>query len=806
MADPSAGTQSDAYLWNSDGSSRMTHTNPNGTVKTYRDRFGRITLTERPGEYNTTYTYDSYGRLSTEQSTNGTGKEYTYDSLDRISSVKESAPDGKWLKKDYTYGAGSVISSITYISQADTITTETYNYANGFNTGITITGGTVVWNLTTENELGQPTRITTGTITRDYEYDDFGLPEYRSMDNGGVQEFIYSFSPQTGNLIERADFSHDTSEYFSYDNLNRLTSIDDRQITYASNGNILSMTGVGSMSYGDSQHPYQITSLTPSQNGLVPTRQQNVSYTSYNRPALLTEGGRSAAFTYNADGDRVKMNVSDNTGNVLTRYYLGGQYECDLTTSGTKERLYLGGDAYSATMVYQRENSGSWTAYNIGRDYLGSITHIATTNGTLVAEYSYDPWGRLRNPATLQIYTPGSEPELFLGRGFTGHEHLTWFGLINMNARLYDPLLGRFLSPDPYVQAPDFTQNFNRYSYALNNPLRYSDESGEMFFSAALLTAIGISATLGGISGWAIGKANNAHGWTMFGYIAGGACIGAIATLASAGVSAIGGAAWFAGATAGAIGGAGFRGLSTNWNTNAMIDGAWKGAVSGFIGGGISSAIGGGWGAFFGGCFSSAINSSLNGATANQAAISALFGGALSIGNYELLSYVAYNEANLHINGYKISYNQFKVMQADYQQSRFWRKEYGGILTNNGGVVQVSNNNRHSLSVQFTNRDILAAEKDGGILSSYHTHWAEPGVEYQVNDFNDIVYSGEPVTTTNGPSPGDINGIANYFLGNQILIDRSSFYYYDSSSIPGNVSSTNVFIQRFFNYYSWFVF
>ena len=134
--------------------------------------------------------------------------------------------------------------------------------------------------------------------------------------------------------------------------------------------------------------------------------------------------------------------------------------------------------AHSTVSAIQKVNNGSWTAYNIGRDYLGSITHIATSSGTLVAEYSYDPWGRLRNPATQAIYTPGTEPALFLGRGYTGHEHLTWFGLINMNARLYDPLLGRFLSPDPYVQAPDFTQNFNRYSYALYNPLKYTDYSG----------------------------------------------------------------------------------------------------------------------------------------------------------------------------------------------------------------------------------------------------------------------------------------------------------------------------------------
>ena len=63
--------------------------------------------------------------------------------------------------------------------------------------------------------------------------------------------------------------------------------------------------------------------------------------------------------------------------------------------------------------------------------------------------------------------------------GYTGHEHLPGFGLINCNARLYDPALGRFLMPDPLIQNPASTQNFNRYSYCLNNPLKYTDESGE---------------------------------------------------------------------------------------------------------------------------------------------------------------------------------------------------------------------------------------------------------------------------------------------------------------------------------------
>jgi RHS repeat-associated protein len=105
----------------------------------------------------------------------------------------------------------------------------------------------------------------------------------------------------------------------------------------------------------------------------------------------------------------------------------------------------------------------------------------AVVYSSLTQELSYDPWGRLR-PNTQVAYAPDTEPILFLSRGYTCHEHLAVFGLINMNARLYDAALGRFLSPDPYVQAPDFSQNFNRYSYCVNNPLKYSDQSGEFFF------------------------------------------------------------------------------------------------------------------------------------------------------------------------------------------------------------------------------------------------------------------------------------------------------------------------------------
>ncbi|MDE7128200.1 MAG: hypothetical protein K2O58_09990 [Bacteroidales bacterium] len=484
VSDPSVGTYTDSLVWNADGSSVVVRTNPNGKVITYFDKHGRTTKVERPGEYNTIFSYDGHGHLIREESTNGTGREIEYDIYGRIRSMKEIVPDGKWLKKTFVYGAGNLLNTVSYESQSGKITAEVYGYSNGHNTDITLSDGTIVKHLVSENDLGQPTAITTGDVLREYGYSSFGLPTYRRMDGGDLQDFQYAFDANTGNLLMRQDDMRGLTESFGYDQMNRLVSMSGRGIEYQANGNISSIDGVGTMAYSILSRPYQITQLTPVSDDAVPNRTQRISYTCYSRPSILQEGGRSAAFTYNGDGDRVKMYVADGAASRLTRYYIGGQYELDLKGGVSKERLYLGGDAYSSTMVLERTAGGAWTPYNIGRDYLGNITHIATLDGGLVAEYSYDPWGRLRDPETQEIYRPGEEPELFLGRGYTGHEHLPWFGLINMNARLYDPLLGRFLSPDPYVQMPDFTQNFNRYSYCLNNPLAYVDESGEIFGTA----------------------------------------------------------------------------------------------------------------------------------------------------------------------------------------------------------------------------------------------------------------------------------------------------------------------------------
>ncbi len=483
--DPSAGLQTFAY--NSAGYlSTQVDANGEQTNMTY-DNYGRITQKSCP-EFATTYGYDSHGQLTSETTNNGTSIIYTYDNLRRISSARENTPDGKWLQKSYSYVQGN-IQSVAYAAQSGSIVTENYYYANGHPTEIKLNEQTSIWKLNTENDMGMPTKATTGSVIRNYGYNTYGLPTFRKAEAQGslFLEYAYSFNEQTGNLYYRDNNIYGTMEDFGYGTMNRLTGIYcwnnydhiDYTVSYDVKGNITNHSQVGAFGYNYPGKPYAVTDVDLYGND-IPQCDQTVTYTSFMRPATISENGYAAQFTYNGSGGRVRMRITDlgSQSVQFTRYYVGGQYETDVTPTTTTERLYLDGDAYSSPSVLIKNGAGNWNIYYICRDYLGSITHVTDASGTVVQEMEYDAWGRLRNPATQVIYAPGSEPALFLGRGYTGHEHLPWFGLINMNARLYDPALGRFLSPDPYVQAPDFTQNFNRYSYALNNPFKYIDPNG----------------------------------------------------------------------------------------------------------------------------------------------------------------------------------------------------------------------------------------------------------------------------------------------------------------------------------------
>ena len=107
----------------------------------------------------------------------------------------------------------------------------------------------------------------------------------------------------------------------------------------------------------------------------------------------------------------------------------------------------------------------SESLYFLLTDHLGSWNKVMRQNKTIVQQTHFDPWGNRMSYTSWS--TPQTQTSFSFHRGFTGHEHYDRFKVVNANARLYDPVIGRFFSPDPFVQAPDFTQNFKIKTYKL---------------------------------------------------------------------------------------------------------------------------------------------------------------------------------------------------------------------------------------------------------------------------------------------------------------------------------------------------
>ena len=152
--------------------------------------------------------------------------------------------------------------------------------------------------------------------------------------------------------------------------------------------------------------------------------------------------------------------------------------EKETDSFGAERNLHYicGANGLAAIYVTTADKDTMYYAYT---DYQHNLLALTDAAGKPYERYSYDPWGNRRSATdwtvsdTLQSH--------IVDRGYTLHEHLGEFGLINMNGRMYDPKLACFLSPDPYIQSPETWLNHNRYAYCLGNPLKYTDPSGKRY-------------------------------------------------------------------------------------------------------------------------------------------------------------------------------------------------------------------------------------------------------------------------------------------------------------------------------------
>lgn len=443
-------------------------------------------------------------------------QEFQYDTLSRLSRRSTQVLDQAPFVFKYQYDAFSRPESVTYPSGF--AVKAQYN-GLGYRTGIvSANSSSEYWTATEMDVFGQikEEHFGNGLTTRRTFNDTTGFLESLETKSGRKVFQSHSYSHDTnGNLRSREAVigGQKIIEKFRYDVLDRLTNSTTTNLAsgtrsldvqYDELGNITYKQGVSDVdgyTYGSSR-PNAVTKVVlngsttnyeyDANGSVIKSGQRDLAYNNFNKPIYIKESNKVSEFRYGPTGMRFYQEYQAN-GEVKrkTFYASSGLYEktIDYVKGEIKEKSYVAG---LLMHIQTRPLVGVAIKQNLHylhKDILGSTEVITDAFGKRVQQLAYAPFGDRRNPdwtdkdAVLQATLADLGFDL-TPRGYTDHEHLDEFSLIHMNGRVYDPVIGRFLSPDPFVQAPGFSQSFNRYSYALNNPMSAIDPSGYNSYSS----------------------------------------------------------------------------------------------------------------------------------------------------------------------------------------------------------------------------------------------------------------------------------------------------------------------------------
>jgi len=497
----------------------QTSGNRAGRSFTY-DEFGQVTQVDEciDGEtFSTNYQYDDFGRqgVVTYPAVDNSrlAVEYHYTKLGFLQYVAD-ASDHKpyWVAKSMN-AAGQVVDE------------QTRNGVETVSTRNPLTGW--LMDATTTAVADNNTLVQKWTNT----YDEVGnlLSRSRSQPTNiadSVETFDYDLLDRlTRSEVKIPSENYDFAEIYQYDMLGDLVRKGDKIYSYAGcGGHPHAVCQVGNTKYVyDGNGNMTNASLPEVGTGkLIKYNSANKVTSITNTPSVSNAATiNTVAFIYGADANRVVQSVGTALdGETARTVYVGmggtGKSLYERTTHGTAvdhvHFLYAGGahggNAFALRVQTTTIDPGSNgdNAPPVMRyqhfDHLGSVTASTDENGRVVGALGgaattvlgYDAWGARRSPDGRPAATP---LDLQPGhREFTGHETIPSLGLVNMNGRVYDPELGRFLSPDPSVQSAADLQSYNRYAYARNNPLRYTDPTGYFLggvFDTIVNVAIGIA-------------------------------------------------------------------------------------------------------------------------------------------------------------------------------------------------------------------------------------------------------------------------------------------------------------------------
>ena len=484
--------------------------------------------------------YDKYGRVVA-ASEESFGKKYerknvVYDPIGRVHSYEKSlTSSGKTTH---------VVIENVYDSWSGTM----YQLKDK-------SSGKVLWELEELTAKGKVLKAKLGgtSIQNTYDANDFlSSVSHSSKKKSNLLHLSYSFNAIKNELNHRStggDFN--IIENFVYDDNNRLINWTNPRTgelhhnIYDKQGRIIENDQLGKIKFENKDKVYQPTGMSLNEKGAELLKNnliQKIEYNENNDPVFIDGVKGDVRFEYGLTAMRQMMtfggeflseNASQNetSHGKFTRFYSeDGSFEVTLDHQSGKEKhiLYIGGNPYESEIIFVKDFKEEKGSYKfLHKDYLGSILAISDEEGNKLEQRHYDAWGNLTH---LQIGNGEviTDPEqiakakLLLDRGYTSHEHLWEVGIIHMNGRLYDPLLRRFLNADENIQDPHNTQNYNKYGYVMNNPLMYSDPSGEffqfLFIGPLLMKAIIIGAAVG-LASYTIGLAvtGNLHQWNIGG-------------------------------------------------------------------------------------------------------------------------------------------------------------------------------------------------------------------------------------------------------------------------------------------------
>ena len=458
------------------------------------DHYGRPAQTDfviKGNSYSTRSEYNDKGQLNRQHYPSNNGTFYV--------NFYYNANHYLYLQKD---SSNRRLRNITAMDALGNITHQTFgngtSEVRGFN-----------------NRTGRISHIDLAKGSRDIHKLSYG-----SFDAKGNVEFrAHSYYNNAGG--QTLSFS----ETFTYDTLNRINTRDlsvgsgsltgysyDEQYRYDGFGNIKSRKGYSGGSYSVNLASYDYLQ-TGSANRLNSATVDGKNYSKFNYDAngnIKSDGRRT--FTYNAFDKASRIQAgsqyTDYKYNHIRAVFSRTDYRQD-NAQGSGEWKTFNTDYVGKIYQQERRYKGSVSAANLENtrhkymlgnimvvrnqnttlgnseevqyqhtDHQGSVLTVTNKTGDVLEQYFYTAFGKpmkLSGSSIVQAIIP-------MERGYTGHEMLPGLDIIQMGGRIYDPTLARFMQADPFIQAPSNLQNFNRYSYVLNNPLTYTDPSGYNFF------------------------------------------------------------------------------------------------------------------------------------------------------------------------------------------------------------------------------------------------------------------------------------------------------------------------------------